>query len=224
MKQNSEFQYYTGVIGYPVLFILIIWFVYWFEVKFNVNLNYLGIYPLKFSGLRGVLFSPFIHGSLKHLYHNTIPLFVLSMALFYFYKKIAWQVIIYGALLSGIMTWCMARSSYHIGASSLIYVLMSFLFFKGLLARHIKLIAVSLTVIFIYGSMIWFVFPIKEGVSWEGHLSGFVIGFLFSLMFKNKIVKPKVYYWQQDFYDETTDVFMQHFDADGNFIENFEEE
>jgi len=223
MKTQEQFRYSTGVIGYPVMFVLIIWIVFWFEVRFGFDFKYLGVYPKTLSGLKGVIFSPFIHGDIKHLYHNTIPLFVLSVALFYFYRNISWKVIFYGILLSGFLTWCIGRPAYHIGASGLIYVLMSFTLFKGIFAKHYRLIALSLLVVFVYGSMIWYAFPVKSGVSWEGHLSGLIVGLLFAIVFKKSIAKPKKYAWEQDDYNEDDDPFLKHFDADGNFIEFIDE-
>jgi membrane associated rhomboid family serine protease len=220
MNNQDQFKFSTGVIGYPILFILIIWIVFWFEVRFGFDFKFLGIYPRTLMGLRGAIFSPFIHGDIQHLYHNTIPLFVLSVALFYFYRAIAWKVIFYGILLSGLLTWGIGRPAYHIGASGLIYVLMSFTLFKGIFARHFRLIALSLLIVFLYGSMIWYVFPIKSEVSWEGHLSGFLVGIFFAIIFRSSIAKPKRYAWEHEDYNEDEDPFLKHFDADGNFIEN----
>ena len=224
MRDQDQFKYTTGVIGYPVLFVLIIWIVFWFEVRFGFDFAYLGVYPRTLIGLRGVVFSPFIHGDIEHLYHNTIPLFVLTTALFYFYRNISWKIMFYGILLSGFLTWCIGRPSYHIGASGLIYVLMSFTLFKGIFAKHFRLIALSLLIVFLYGSMIWYVFPVKEGISWEGHLSGLIVGLFFALIFKRSIAKPKRYDWEHENYNEENDPFLKHFDADGNFIETIEEE
>ncbi len=224
MKQRDHFKFSTGVIAYPVFFVLAIWLVFWFEVRFGFNLSKYGVYPQTLKGLRGVIFSPFIHGDIQHIYHNTIPLFVLSMALFYFYKPIAWKVILFGILFSGFFTWSIGRPSYHIGASGLIYVLVSFTFFKGVFAKHYRLIALSLLVIFLYGSMLWYVAPVKEGISWEGHLSGLVTGLLFTFFFRKEIAKPKKYAWEQENYNEDDDPFLKHFDEDGNFIEHIEKE
>mgnify|MGYP003664536185 CR=1 FL=1 len=220
--QLSHFKFTTGVIIYPVLFVLIIWLVFWFEVRFGFNLSKFGVYPQTLKGLRGILFSPFIHGSISHIYHNTIPLFVLSMALFYFYRSIAWKVLLFGILISGFLTWCIGRPSYHIGASGLIYVLVSFIFFKGVFAKHYRLVALSLLVVFVYGSMIWYTMPIEEGISWEGHLSGLITGFLFALFFRKAIAKPKKYVWEQEHFNADDDPFLKYFDKDGNFIESIE--
>lgn len=220
MKPNQQqFKFTNGVIVYPILMVLLLWLVFWFEIRFGVRFNKFGIKPQSIVGLRGVLFSPFIHSGISHLYHNSIPLLILSSALFYFYNKIAWRVIGLGILLSGLLTWIIARPSYHIGASGLIYVLVSFIFFKGIFTKHYRLVALSFLVVFLYGSMIWYVFPIKEGISWEGHLSGLIIGLLFALLFRKEIAKPQKYIWEESNYNEENDEFLKHFDENGNFIE-----
>lgn len=222
MNSKEHFKFSTGVIAYPIFFVLLIWIVFWYEVRFGVNFSKYGVYPQTLKGLRGVIFSPFIHGDIQHIYHNTVPLFVLSTALMYFYRHIAWKVLIFGILLSGFLTWCIGRPSYHIGASGLIYVLVSFTFFKGVFAKHYRLIALSLLVVFLYGSMIWYAAPVEEGISWEGHLSGLITGLLFAFFFKKEIAKPKKYAWEQENYNEDNDPFLKHFDEDGNFIESIE--
>ena len=223
MKSQEEFKFSNSVILMPVAFVLLIWVVFWVEIRFGINFTNYGIFPQKFFGLRGIVFSPFIHSGITHLYHNTIPLFVLTAALFYFYKEMAWKILLLGILLSGLLTWSIGRPAYHIGASGLIYVLVSFLFFKGIIAKHFRLIALSLLVIFLYGSMIWYVLPIKAGVSWEGHLSGLIVGLAFAFIFKKNLPKPKKYYWEQPQYNEDDDPFLKHFDKNGNFIENLPE-
>jgi hypothetical protein len=90
--------------------------------------------------------------------------------------------------------------------------------FKGLLSKHYRLIALSLVVVFLYGGMIWYIFPVREKMSWEGHFSGFVVGILFSLIFKSSIAKPLKYSWEEADFDASDDPFLQQFDEDGNFI------
>ena len=216
---NQNFKYSDSILFVPLFSVLLIWTVYWYEVKFGVNLYTFGVYPRKLSGLKGIVFSPLIHGSLNHLYNNTIPLAVLSAATFYFYKNVAWRVLFLGILFSGLLTWIIARPSYHIGASGLIYVLVSFIFFKGVVTKHFRLIALSLVIVFLYGSMIWYIFPIEEGISWEGHLSGFVVGFVFAFVLKTPVPEERKFAWQKDDYKEEDDPFMRHFDENGNFIE-----
>lgn len=220
MSESSNFKFTSWVVFVPFFGALLLWTVYWFEIKYGINLNSLGVYPRNLSGLKGVIFSPFIHGSLEHLYNNSIPFMVLTAALFYFYKPIAWRVLLLGILLSGIITWLIGRSSYHIGASGLIYVLVSFIFFKGVLTKHFRLVALSLSVVFIYGSMIWYIFPIEEGISWEGHLGGFVTGLLLAIVYKTALPEVPKYAWEKDDFNEEEDEFMKHFDEEGNFIPN----
>lgn len=220
MNNQEDFKFSNGVVVYPLLFVMVLWLVFWFEIRFGFDFTSYGVFPQKVFGLKGILFSPLIHSGIEHLYHNTIPLFILSAALFYFYRPIAWRVLLFGILLSGGLTWIMGRPAFHIGASGLIYVLVSFLFFKGIIARHYRLIALSLLVIFLYGSMVWYVLPIKEGVSWEGHLSGLITGILFAFIFRRNIPKPKKYQWEEANYNEEEDEFLKHFDEHGNFIES----
>ena len=118
------------------------------------------------------------------------------------------------------LTWLIARPSYHIGASGLIYMLFGFLLFKGLFTKHIKLLAVSFFVVFVYGGMLWYVTPMDIEISWEGHLSGFIVGFLLALTKVEipKIYKTPKYVWEQPNYDPSKDAFMQCFDENGKFI------
>ena len=222
-SKPSSFQFYNGVILYPVGFVLLIWVVYWIEIRFGVNFTPYGVKPQTMLGLRGVLFSPFIHGSLAHLWHNTVPLFVLSTALFYFYHKIAWRVFFLIILLSGIGTWLIGRSAYHIGMSGVIYGLVSFLFFKGIRAKHFRLIALSLLVVFLYGSLVWGTLPMDEKISWEGHLAGFIAGAILGFRFRESVAKPPKYEWESIDYNEEEDPFMKQFDENGNFIEIIKE-
>lgn len=225
MKQlDNPFTISTGTIGFPILFVLLMWLVFWVEFRFRINLAPYGIYPQTIEGLRGIIFSPFLHGSLKHLFNNSIPIFLLTTFLFYFYKKESWRVLFFGLLLTGLLTWIIGRPSYHIGASGIVYMLVSFLFFKGILSRYYRLIALSLIVVFLYGGLIWYIFPIEDGISWEGHLSGSIVGIVFAFIFKGSVKKPKIYAWEQDDYNAENDPFMKQFDENGNFIELPKEE
>ena len=220
MKTSSPFVFTSGTIGFPLLFVLLIWIVFWIEVRFGVKFNSFGVRPGDIVGLRGIIFSPFIHSDIKHLFNNTIPLFILSLSLFYFYRPISWKVLLIGLVSTGLLTWIIGRSANHIGASGIIYLLASFLFFKGVFSKHYRLVALSLIVVFVYGGLVWYVTPIDPSISWEGHLSGLLSGFGLSLIFRKNIPEPPKYSWQKPDYSEEDDLFMRHFDKDGNFIEN----
>lgn len=219
MSAEQQFKYSNSVILYPLIILFTVWLVFWYQVRVDYGIKSFGIRPQKLEGLLGIFTSPFLHADIDHLYNNSIPLFVLTLALFYFYKKIAWKVLLYGMVISGLLTWLIGRTGNHIGASGLIYVLVSFIFFKGIFAKYYRLIALSLMVIFLYGSMIWYVFPIKVGMSWEGHLGGLITGFIFALFFRKQVAKPERYKWEDPDYNEEDDPFMRHFDENGNFIE-----
>lgn len=223
---DNQFKFSTSVVGLPVLFVLLLWIVYWIQIRFDFDFYKNGIYPRDFSGLQGVIFSPFIHENLDHLYNNSIPLLILLAAMPFFYPKQTFGVIVYGILLSGFITWLIGRSNFHIGASGLIYVLVSFIFFKGIQTKYYRLVALSLTVILVYGGMIWYVFPdVDQSISWEGHLGGLIGGFLLTLYYKTpEYSKPIAYDWQKPDFDPQNDPFMKHFDENGNFVNTVHEE
>ncbi len=217
---DSHFKFSPSVITLPFLFVLSLWIVFWAGMHFNVDLEEYGIYPRSLIGLRGVVLSPFIHGSLEHLYNNSIPLLILIAALRFFYRDLTFTVLGYGILLSGILTWVIGRESYHIGASSLVYVLVSFIFFKGIRTKYYRLVALSLMVISVYGSLVWYIFPnVQEGISWEGHLAGLITGFVFAMVFKTPEYKKMIQYdWERPDYNSEDDKFMQRFDENGQFV------
>lgn len=217
---DHHFKFSNSVIGLPVFFVLFLWIIYWVQIRYDFDFYQNGIYPRNLSGLQGVLFSPFIHENLSHLYNNSIPLLVLLAALKFFYPQQTFPVIVYGILFSGLITWVIGRENYHIGASGLIYVLVSFIFFKGIQTRYYRLVALSLSVILLYGGMIWYVFPeVDKTISWEGHLAGFITGFVMSLLYKApEYAKPIVYDWQRPDFNPEEDDFMKHFDENGNFV------
>jgi len=219
MASSNQLKYTPGGFGYPLLFVMVLWVVFWIESRFGLNLNSFGGYRRERKGLRGIVFGPFIHGSLKHLFNNSIPLFVLSSALFYFYRNLRWKILLFGLLLTGIATWLIRRSSLHIGASGVVYMLASFLFFKGIFSKQFQLTALALAVVFLYGGMLWYVFPVNPEISWEGHLSGFFVGLVFAYFYKSNPIENRKYEWEREDYNPDNDPFLKQFDEEGNFIE-----
>lgn len=217
---DSHFKFSPSVILIPFLLVLTLWILFWVDIRFHFNFNQFGIYPRTFSGLIGIFCAPFLHGNMEHLYNNSIPLLLLLSALRYFYRDIFFKILVNGILLSGLITWVIGRESIHIGASSLIYVLASFIFFKGIRSKYYRLVALSLLVVLVYGSLIWYIFPnIKEGISWEGHIAGLITGFIFALSYETPEYKKLIKYdWEHPDYNSAEDKFMQRFDENGNFV------
>ncbi|MFO7621558.1 MAG: rhomboid family intramembrane serine protease [Bacteroidales bacterium] len=183
----------------PVIFIALMWLVKIAEILFNADFSQGGIYPLALRGLPGIIFSPFIHSDAQHLFNNSLPLFFLATALFYFYSEVALKVFSLTYILTGLLVWLAGREAWHIGASGLVYGLASFLFFSGIIRRYFRLIALSLLVVFLYGSMVWGIFPgIYKNVSWESHMLGFFSGVLLSVWFRKEGPQAPVYEWMEE--------------------------
>jgi membrane associated rhomboid family serine protease len=182
----------------PVFFLVIIWSIKLIELAIGTQFIFLGIYPLKIEGLLGIITAPLIHDDIKHLLNNSVPFFILSVAVFYFYRPLGLRVLLLTWVMTGIWVWCGARQAYHIGASGVVYGLASFLFFSGAIRRRTELAAVSLIVIFLYGSMIWGIFPFVPDVSWESHMSGGIAGLILAVVFRNLGPQRKVYEWENE--------------------------
>ena len=187
-----------SVLFIPFLFLLIMWLVKIIEHTFHFSFIQFGVYPQSLNGLKGILLSPFIHKDFTHLLNNSYPIVILGGMLFSFYKKIAPQLFLWLFFISGFWLWIIGRPSFHIGASGIIYALASFLFISGIIRKNPRLSAVSMVIIFLYGSMIWGILPTKEPISWEGHLSGFMAGLLVAIFYRNEGPKRKKYQWEID--------------------------
>jgi membrane associated rhomboid family serine protease len=183
----------------PGIFVFLMWLVKIIEILFEIDLSDLGIYPLTARGLPGIIFSPFIHADLSHLINNSLPLFLLSVALFYFYSEIALKVFFWTYLLTGILVWFGGREAWHIGASGLVYGLASFLFFSGIIRKYYRLVALSLLVVFLYGEMVWGLFPgIYKNISWESHMLGFFSGIVLAVWYRKEGPQMPVYEWMEE--------------------------
>jgi membrane associated rhomboid family serine protease len=195
--ENREKRKFLRAFILPFFFVSLLWIVKGIEVYFDWNFTSWGIKPRDFTGLRGVLFSPFIHGDLNHLFNNSVPLLILGWALFYFYKKIALRVVFWSYLLAGLYTWISARTSYHIGASGLVYSLFGFIFISGFIRKNISLISISFLSAFLYGSLIWGILPWDKSVSWEGHFWGLFVGLVLAVYYRKVGGPPrKKYSWE----------------------------
>lgn len=196
----------SDALTYPVLFVVMLWVIFFIGRLAGLDLFRLGVLPRTSSGLTGILFYPLIHSNIGHLTSNTLPLLVMGITTFYFYRNSAFPMFFLVYFLSGIFVWIFARSnSYHIGASGIIYGFAAFLFFSGVFRKDVKSVAIALLVVFFYGSLVWGLLPLSVGVSWEGHLFGGLSGVLAAYVFRNSDPPERKYDWENEDEDEDYD-------------------
>ena len=183
-----------------LVFIGLLWWIGVIDAVFQLQLARFGVLPRQAEGLRGVLFAPLIHGSWLHLLANTLPLFILGTAMLYGYPRAAKVALPVIYLASGIGVWFFARGNYHIGSSGLAYGMMFFVFVIGILRWDKLSIVLSMIVFFLYGGMIWGIFPQREGISFESHFFGAVTGVVMAIVLKRRdpALPEKQYSWEQE--------------------------
>lgn len=169
-----------------------LWVIYFFNIDFYWHLEEFGLRPQSIEGLKGILLMPFLHENFEHLFSNTIPLLVAGSFIFYYFKNLTWLIAGVVWLLGGLILWLIGEpGTIHIGASGLVYGLVFFLLVSGIIRGHRHLAAVALLMIFLYGSLVWGLFPeyirlLRENISWEGHLGGAISGTLMAFLLINK--------------------------------------
>ncbi len=204
---KKEVSRFFKAATYPVLFVIILWLIKVIEIEIHRNFVNYGLYPRDINGLRGILLAVFIHSDWKHLFNNSVPLLILGWAVFYFYREVAWRVILWVILMGGFWTWISARESFHIGASGLLYGLFAFLLFSGFIRRNTQLLSISFLVAFLYGSLVWGLLPIDYKTSWESHLWGFIAGAALAIYYR-KIGKQR----EKHVWNEEEEEILEHLD------------
>ena len=208
MTSQDEKRHFTSSVIVPVIMVMIMWLVKIIETVFHLDFGFLGIKPLSAEGLPGILLFHFIHGDWEHLFANTIPILVLGTSLYYFYRPLANKILLILIFSTGLLTWCGARSGVHIGTSALVYGLTFFLMLSGFIRRDRKLTIISLIVVFLYGSLVWGLYPkyaIENNISWEGHLSGFVMGIVLAFFYKKEGPQREEHMWEDEDNDSDED-------------------
>jgi len=187
-------------------FVALLWLVP--LLGWGLELERFGVRPREWSGLPGILAAPLLHGSFMHLIANSLPLAVLGTAMLQLYPNAALRVLPAVYLGPGIAVWLFARGGVHVGASGLVYGLVAYIFVAGLIRRERRAIAASLLVAFMYGTLVWGVLPIREGMSWETHLAAALLGVLLAIILRHRDNPPrKRYSWEDetDEYEEAPD-------------------
>ena len=202
MDNKAERKKFLGSLIIPLIIVAVMWAVMIIEVSLGVDLNRYGLVPHTLQGLVGILTLPFLHGGWDHLMANSVPVIVLGTALYYFYPTLANRVMLITYLGSGLLTWCLGDPcTTHIGASALIYGLNLFLIVSGFIRGNRQLIVISLIMVFLYGSFIWGMIPSlakPQNISWEGHLSGAIIGIVLALLLRKEGPQKEVHHWEED--------------------------
>ena len=194
----DEKQKFYHSLVFPTFFLFLIWFSLFTEVGLELSFVRLGVFPRELHGLIGIFTAPLVHADIKHLADNSVPVFVLSLAIFYFYREIAYKIFFIVYFVSGFLVWTVGREAYHIGASGLIYGFAAFLFLSGVIRKNMSLLAISLLVTFLYGSMIWGILPYDYKISWESHLMGAVTGIVLAVIYRKQGPERKKYSWEEE--------------------------
>ena len=184
-----------------VIIVAVLWVVFLMNDIFGLHLNDYGLVPRNIDGLTGIFTMPFLHGDLEHLFSNSIPLLVLLFSIFYFFHKKAVLILLMTWFMAGIFTWVIGTEGVHIGASGIVYALAFFLVTISILKQEPKLMAYSLIIIFLYGSIVWGFFPQlfpDKHISWEGHLAGAISGVTLAFFYKNEGPVKKVYFEDEE--------------------------
>ena len=175
------------------IFILLFIISFYGSRYINVSLSDFGVEPRTLKGLLHMPTMLFVHASPEHLWNNVLAFFILTTTLFFFYYEIAIPVFLIMWVFSPVLLFVIGRDNVHVGASVLIYAEFAFLFFSGIFRRNLNMKRISMAVGFVYGYTVWYMFPIEQQVSWEGHVSGFICGIMLAWYFRKQGPQEPVY-------------------------------
>lgn len=159
-------------------FALMIWAVELVNMFMGHRLNRFGILPRTLHGLLGIPLSPFLHAGVWHTLLNTIPFMVLGGLIVMRGVREFLEASLFIILAGGGCLWLFGRTSYHVGASGLIFGYFGFIVARGWFDKSVGSIIVAFITLFLYGGILWGLLPIFPYVSWEGHLFGLIAGIL----------------------------------------------
>ena len=218
MENQQEKRKFFGSLVIPACIVAVMWAVMIIEIALDLDLGRFGLMPQSVLGLAGIFTLPFLHGNWEHLMANSVPILVLGTALYYCYPSLANRVMLITWLASGLLTWCIGSpGSIHVGASALIYGLNLFLIVSGFIRGNRQLIVISLIMVFLYGSFIWGMIPdlaILQNISWEGHLSGAIVGIVLALLFRKEGPQKEIHHWEEEDDDESDSEAVTSADAE----------
>jgi membrane associated rhomboid family serine protease len=224
------FQKTLSKLAFPIFFVGLIWAIHIFQAISGIDLRTLGVFPGKVEGLPGILTSPLIHASWEHLFYNSISFLILGSIVFWFYPKIALRSFFWIYFMSGLGVWIFAApNAYHIGASGIVYGMVSLVFWSGIFRRNLKSIVLALIILILYAGYFGGIVPGKEGISWESHLLGAVAGIVLAWFYRSKIEEDEIpvvveeeeeeeksYFLPRDVFDTTMSERSSHANRDSD--------
>lgn len=201
-------QHLKEAVRIPGIMVLAIWVIHLHQLHFNWDPGNYGVISRTAYGLRGIVTAPFVHGAnagdagpYAHIGANSIPLFVLGTLTFFFFRRVAQRAFWLIYFTTGIGVWLFARQVSHIGASGLVYGLVSFIFWNGVFRRSLRSIILALIVVFLYSGMFVGILPDQPGISWESHLIGSIAGVMAAFWFKGELEEDEVERHHPDYFD-----------------------
>ncbi|MCL2167664.1 MAG: rhomboid family intramembrane serine protease [Lentimicrobiaceae bacterium] len=200
-SKEFEKKFFFQAILKAIIIVTILWVVFLINDMFGLHWNEYGLVPRKINGLFGIITMHFLHGDYAHLFSNSVPLLVLLFSIFYFFHPKALLILLMSLFIVGILTWIIGTDGIHIGASGIVYALAFFLVIISILKQETKLMAYSLIIIFLYGSIVWGFFPQlfpDKHISWEGHLAGAIAGIVLAFFYKDEGPEKKVYFEDEE--------------------------
>lgn len=197
----------------PFYFILLIWIIEIVETITPLSFSWLGNHPRHWNEWYTMFSGAFIHSDFQHLSNNTYVLAVTGVFIYFLFERYSWIVFLSSYFLSGILLFLFARSNtYHIGASGVAYSWAFLLAASGLFRKDRISLGLGLLVALLYGSMIWGIFPLERGISWDGHLYGAISGIIVAYLFRTINLQKE----QKQLEPELNDYQFEHYQY-GNF-------
>ena len=187
-------QHFRNLIRWPLYLLGLIWTVFLLDhyVLGRSLTFYYGLATRELAGAWGIITSPLLHSGWPHLLSNSFPFLTLSGLLVFFYPRLWPRVLATLWIGTGVLVWTLGRPVVHIGASGVVYALAAFLAFSGFFRRDVKAIVVSLIVLFYYGGMVVGILPGQEGISWESHLLGLVMGVIGAYWYRGELEEHEI--------------------------------
>ncbi len=185
---------------WPLVLVVSIWIVFFINLRLGLQLEHYGMHPQTLKGVFGIFTMPFLHGDFDHLFSNTLPLLLSMGFIFVYFKSQRVVILALNTILTGMILLAIGDSgSVHIGASGLVYAFISFLVTHALFSQNKEMLGASFLLIFLYGSLIYGIFPdygrvIGKNISWEGHLAGAISGVFIGFLYRHKGPQKAIFF------------------------------